>query len=248
MTKGTVWKSLGLALLCFVLLVAVFLYKREWVQTLDTESLAFYYAVRGEQPVSERLKIVGYTENTLSAFADQNVYFPLPRGWHGLALKRLADAGAQVVVFDILFAESGSWDEEEDQQLADAVAYARTKGCAVILAAAIETVDQGQVKIESLIGPSPVIVEAGPELGLSNTLPKLSSKLSEMIADSLPLGDGGADVHFFSQAAAAFKEVWHPGRSRLRCRAAARRPFCHRLLPHQLLHDSQDPSRELHLL
>jgi adenylate cyclase len=112
-----------------------------------------------------------------------------------------------VVVFDILFSEAGSWDEEEDLQLAEAVAYAKAKGCVPVLAAAIEHVEQGQVQIKSLIGPSPSIVEAGPELGLSNALSKLSYKLDETVGSSLPLGENGAEQHFYSQAVAAFKAV-----------------------------------------
>lgn len=201
------WKSLGLAVLCYLLLIAAFVKYRSLFDQLDLRALETYYEVRGPQPLSERLKIVGYTENTLSAFAGQSIYFPLPRGWHGLALKRLADAGAKVVVFDILFSEAGSWDEEEDQQLAAAVAYARGKGCVPVLAAAIEHVEQGQVQIQSLIGPSTVIAEAGAELGLSNALSKLSYKLEESIGSSLPLTDAAEDQMYYSQAVAAFKAV-----------------------------------------
>jgi adenylate cyclase len=207
MAKGTVWKAFGLALLCYALLWLAARYQPQWMHALDYTARDFYYQVRGEQPLSPRIKIVGYTENTLSAFADQKIYFPLPRGWHGLALKRLADAGAKVVVFDILFSEEGSWDPEEDQQLADAVKYAQGKGCTVVLASAIDTVDQGQVNIKSLVGPSDAIMQAQPRLGLSNALQKLSYKLYENVGSTLPLGADGADVMYYSQAVAAFQAV-----------------------------------------
>jgi adenylate cyclase len=207
MARSTVWKAFGLALLCYALLLSAWLTGAKWLGALDQLAENFYYEVRGQQPLSDRLKIVGYTENTLSAFSDQKIYFPLPRGWHGLALKRLADAGARVVVFDILFSEEGSWDEEEDQQLAAAVSYAKAKGCTPILACAIDQVDQGQVKIKSLVGPSKVIMEAGPTLGLSNALAKLSYKTYENVGSALPLGADGADIVYHSQAVAAFEAV-----------------------------------------
>jgi adenylate cyclase len=223
MSRGTVWKAFGLALLCYLLLAGLFINRPEsadsgssrskrintfqWFAQLDINALNAYYKVRGPVPLSERLKIVGYTENTLAAFADQKIFYPFPRGWHALALRRLADAGAKVVVFDILFEESGSWDEEEDRALRDAVAYAREQGCATVLAAAIEPIDQGNIKIRTLIGPSPVIMEGQPVLGLSNTQSKLSYKLFEMVGNTLPLGTGGSDVTYYSQAAAAFQAI-----------------------------------------
>src|SRR5688500_9896923 len=139
MSRGTVIKAFGLALLCYLLLAGLFINRPKsdpgggeskrvdayaWFSKLDINALELYHAIRGPVPLSERLKVVGYTENTLAAFADQKIFYPFPRGWHALALRRLADAGAKVVVFDILFEEAGSWDEEEDKALRDAVAYA----------------------------------------------------------------------------------------------------------------------------
>ncbi len=207
MAKGTVWKAFGLALLCYALLWWTYHNHADWLEPLDMPARNFYYEVRGQQPLSERVKIVGYTENTLSAFADQKIFFPLPRGWHGLALKRLADAGAKVVVFDILFSAEGSWDEDEDKDLGAAVKYAQDKGCTVVLASAIDQVDQGQVKIKSLVGPSPDIMAAKPLLGLSNAIQKLSYKLDENVGSTLPLGTDGADVMYYSQAVTAFKAI-----------------------------------------
>jgi len=180
---------------------------RRLLNTLDLVATQARYKMRGEVPPADYVKVVGITENTISAFAEHNVFYPpLPRDWHAAALTRLADAGTRVVVIDILFTEKDSWDEAEDIALCDAVEYCRRHGCEVVLAAAIEQVDVSGARIESLIKPADVILEVQPHLGLSNTWDKLSYKQLEQVRASLPLGEGGTDVTYYSQAVEAFRQ------------------------------------------
>lgn len=178
------------------------------MNTLDLVATQARYKLRGEVAPADYVKVVGITENTIAAFAEHDIYYPpLPRDWHAAALTRLADAGARVVVIDILFTEKDSWDAVEDVALREAVEYCRQRGCEVILAAAIEQVDVSGARIESLIKPADVILEADPHLGLSNTWDKLSFKLLEQVRATLPLGEGGADVTYYSQAVEAFRQL-----------------------------------------
>jgi len=211
MTKGLALKSFFVALLTLALLIAAYLVPatRSWINDLDLLGLRLRYEVRGPQPPADNLRVVGITENTISAFAQAKIYYPpFPRDLPALALRRLADAGARVVVVDILFSEKDSWDSKEDAALRDAVTYCRAKGCEVVLAAAIEEIAYGKgITSRSLITPAPTIMEAKPTLGMSNTQPKLSYKVTELAQLELPLSKGGEEQQFYSQAVAAFMLV-----------------------------------------
>ena len=199
--------SLALAVLSLLLLGGLYIWdeSRGWIATLDLLALSARFRLRGMEEPDARLKVVGITENTISAFAKQQVYYPFPRDWHALALRRLADAGARVVVLDILFSEADSWDIAEDEALRDAINYCREQGCDVVLAAAIERIEYtAGVYSQSLLTPAPTIMQASPALGLSNTLEKLSYKSTENIWLSLPLGEGESEARYFSQAVEAY--------------------------------------------
>lgn len=207
MTKGLALKSLIVALLIFALLAAAYIVPatRSWINDLDIFGVRLRYQMRGAQPPPGNLRVVGMTENTISAFAQQKIYYPFPRNLHALALRRLAEGGARVVVMDILFSEADSWDPAEDQALGEAISYCRARGCEVVLATAIEQIAYAKgVMSRGLVTPAPAIMQAKPTLGLANTQEKLSYKLTEMVAQELPLGKGGKEQQYYSQAVAAF--------------------------------------------
>lgn len=208
MTLGPALKSLLVA--CSMLLLLTVLYivpaSHRALNDLDLLSLRLRFQLRGAEPPDPALRVLGITENTISEFAKQEIYYPFPRDLHAVALKRLADAGARVVVVDILFSEADSWDSAEDEALRDAVLYCRERGCAVVLAAAIEEISYSQgVSSRSLITPAPVIMEAEPALGMSNTQPKLSYKVSELVQFEMELGPAGEVQQYYSQAVEAFQ-------------------------------------------
>ena len=209
MHSGPIWKTFAVVMLATLLVAALMLGKqsRTWFNTLDLLATQARYTLRGPVAPADNLRVVGITEQTVSQFAGRGVYYPFPRDWHAAAVRRLADAGCRIIVLDILFSEADSWDDGEDIALGEAVAYAREQGCSVVLAAAVERTDLAEgVHSESLVTPAQKIMEGGPVLGLSNTREKLSYKVIEQVSLSLPLGPEGAEVDYYSQAAAAFKE------------------------------------------
>lgn len=206
--RGVTVRSLLLALAIFAVLAALYVWPatRSAIRDIETLSTVWRFRVRGVEPIAKFVRDVGITEHTIQAFADAGVYYPLPREWHATALRRLADAGAQIVVVDILFSESGSWDESEDQALADAIRYCRAHGCQVVLAAGVEEARLGAgISSATLLRPAPLIMEAQPVLGLGNTLPKLSFKLTEFAEYPLQLQDVERGGNLHSQAVAAFR-------------------------------------------
>ncbi|MCH8967612.1 MAG: adenylate/guanylate cyclase domain-containing protein [Planctomycetes bacterium] len=208
MAAAQKWKPLLVAVLALLLVVAAYIAPGSsgWIKDMEIIAMTWRYQVRGPQPPAKNTKVLGITENTRQAFVDIGVYYPFPREWHALALKRLADAGAQLVVMDILFDAGGSWDEASDEALRDAISYCKRRGCQVVLAAGIEEQIYGEgIVSRSLLTPAPVIMEAQPTLGMTNTQPKLSYRLVESVQQSLPLGESGEEVAYYSQPVAAFK-------------------------------------------
>ena len=211
MAQGLALKSLFIAVGAFLLLVALYATPatRAWLDALEIQAISMRFKLRGIRQPSENIKVLGITEEVLAAFEDHGVYYPFPRTWHALALRRLADAGARIVVMDILFSEAGSWDESEDAALRDAVRYCRAHGCDVVFAAAIEQREYTPgVRSETLVQPAPIIMEANPALGLANTHTKLSNKLFEYTSLSLPLGESGEPVAYYTQASQAAILYW----------------------------------------
>jgi class 3 adenylate cyclase/CHASE2 domain-containing sensor protein len=202
------WRSLLAALLAFAILAVFYITPlgRSWLATIDLPAIKLRYALRGPVEPDPQLRVVGITENTIAQFAAGGIYYPpLPRDWHATAIRRLADAGARIVVLDILFSEAGSWDEAEDTALRDAVTYCRECGCEVVLAAVVERMDLAAgAHVETLVKPAPVIMEADPHLGLSNTQQKLSFKLFELAGLTMELGDSGK-MEMHTQAVEAFR-------------------------------------------
>lgn len=208
MASGFAGKSLVVVVLAFLAVLLAYLtpVPRRWLNTIDLLATQVRYALRGPEAPGDSLKVVGITENAIAHFASLGVYYPFPRHWQAAALRRLADAGARLVVVDILFSEADSWNEAEDAALRDAVIYCRGQGCDVVLAAVVERQDYAEgAYSETLITPAPLIMGAAPALGLSNTWEKLSFKLNELVDLSLPLGPGGQPQRYNTQAVEAFR-------------------------------------------
>jgi CHASE2 domain-containing sensor protein len=174
MLKQPQLKSLALAggaWLVLFLAYAVIGPTRAWLNDVDILAMAWRYQTRGMEQPLPGLRIVGLTENTIQAFSDCGIgYSQFPRTWHALALRRLADAGAKVVVFDILFSEARS--PAEDGAFRDAIRYAAQKGCATVLAAGIEDIQYtGGVASKSLLKPTPALMLAQPGWGSATPSP-----------------------------------------------------------------------------
>ena len=204
MNQQRLWISLGLALACFALLFVLYTMpgSRATVDAADTMAMEWYYHYRGQQPLDNRLRVIGITENDIQLFREElHLPYPLPRDWHALLIRRLADSGARIIVMDILFSGEDSWDSSEDEALRDAILYAREQDCAVVLAAAIEMMELPGATARTKITPAPAIMEAAPLLGLANTTQKLGYRMDEHAWETLRDGE---EV-LYSQAVEAYR-------------------------------------------
>jgi adenylate cyclase len=165
------------------------------------KQLAFH--IRGELRPDSRIRIVGIDEHSIKQLEDAGIFYPFPRTLHAELVRKLADAGARIAIFDILFSTE-AFDISEDEAMRDAIAYARKRGTTVILSCAVEysRVESGLAgDIGSLVTPTETIMEGQPLLALVNTAQKLSYKEDERV--SL---DAFGET-FYSQAAQAYRAV-----------------------------------------
>jgi len=163
------------------------------------------FGMRGVKQPDPRICIIGIDDHSISDFEDAGILYPLPRSLHGELVRRLADAGARVVIFDILFSTE-PWDESEDEALRDGIRYAQAKGTTVILSVLWElsgrSVEGKEVAtLATLELPTDVLLEAEPELAVVSALTKLSYKEKEIAFRDYQR------TRYYSQAVQAFRQV-----------------------------------------
>lgn len=133
---------------------------------------------------SGRVSLVHIDEKSVSGFRNQyGRPFSWPRTIHAQVLRNLADAGARVVVYDVLFDAPGcpggaSASCPEDAEFAAAMEYARGRaggGTQVVLAIAGEsgqTIGEGQpLTFNDAIEPLPVLASKATALGHIHPFP-----------------------------------------------------------------------------
>jgi adenylate cyclase len=111
------FRALGLGLLTFLVLTALSFFQLG--QTLENQALNLAYRLRPLSPPPPELLIVGIDE---PSFQELGHPWPWPRSLHARLIQRLADAGARLIVFDVLFADAST--PAEDALLAAAIRQA----------------------------------------------------------------------------------------------------------------------------
>lgn len=203
MRQQRLWISLGFALACYLLLFLIYVLpgSREAVTALDTGVLKWMYAFRGPLPVDERIRVVGIDEVDIRNFElDLQADYPFDWKWYAHLLRKLADSGARLAVFDIVFANEGKRPGQEAAELRDAILYAQERGCEVVVASALETTQLLGATAVNYIEPHPVILEADPAVAHANTTQKLGNRIDEMAW--IQAGEGG---RVYSQAVSAYR-------------------------------------------
>ncbi len=166
------------------------------------------FHIRGKLSPAPNIFIAGIDDNSISLLQEAGVAYPFPRTLHAELIKKLANARAKIVVFDILFSTE-PFEEAEDEAMRDAINYAREKGTSVILSCALveSKFSSGLEAVQqSLEQPTDVIMEGHPLLAVVNTAQRLSYKEKEYaIIESA----GGETL--YSQAAQAYRILSESG-------------------------------------
>ncbi len=113
-------------------------------QTLENKALDLCYQLRPPAPPPPELLIVGIDE---TSFQEVRRPWPWPRRLHAALIKRLSEAGARLIIFDVLFADPTT--PEDDQIFAQAMRRAGN----VIVAQTIETLEDPRFSRQILVQP-----------------------------------------------------------------------------------------------
>ena len=87
-----------------------------FVTSIQNRVLDGFYSYRGDLPSPPELLLVGIDE---ASFQEVGLPWPWPRSLHARLVKRLSEAGARLIVFDILFADPS--DPRNDGEFAEAI-------------------------------------------------------------------------------------------------------------------------------
>jgi adenylate cyclase len=123
--------------------------------------------VRGPREPPENIVLVAIDDRSINEFLDSyDVSYPWPRSFYAELVHQLNRAGARAIVFDVLF--EGKSVEEEDAAFAEAIENSRIP---VVLAAAIEVVDDPRFSMVSELRPLELLTEGGARVGFATLNP-----------------------------------------------------------------------------
>ncbi|QJR10157.1 hypothetical protein DSM104443_01211 [Usitatibacter rugosus] len=152
------WRITGtIAAAVFAVFAAIAL--TDWGRSMERkgfDDLTVVSATPQQLPIT----IIGVDDASLAEVGRQ---LPWPRSTHAKLIKALNEAGAMVIVFDMLF-DVPSANEAEDRELAAAIAEAGN----VVIAAQQTFQESAYFRQWTRTDPLPILRAAGPGVGLAN--------------------------------------------------------------------------------
>ena len=155
-------RSRALAVALAATLLIALLSPTPFGQMLENLALDFAYRVHCPASTPSELLIVGIDE---ASFQESRLAWPWPRSLHARLIRRLAAAGARLIVFDIGFADPST--PREDQALADAIQETHK----VILPQTFEVTEDPAFFRQILIQPLEAFKKPALGLGISMVTP-----------------------------------------------------------------------------
>jgi adenylate cyclase len=153
-------RTLALGGLTFILLAFLTIFQVG--QVLENSWLDLLLTWRGPQPAPANLLIVGIDEPSFQEFRRP---WPWPRRLHAALVQRLHAAGARLIVFDVIFADPTTPEDD------DALAQAMHRAGNVILAEDLDTVKDPRFSRKILVQPIRPLREAALALGQAGIKP-----------------------------------------------------------------------------
>ncbi len=148
------------------------------LDSLELKSYDFLMTVvRGPRPPPDDVVIVAIDESSIKEIG-ASFNWPWPRHVHGELVRRLNDAGARAIVFDVVFDLPS--DPAEDAEFASAI---RESGAPVVLAATIEDVTDRQFHLTQQLQPLRAFVDAGAHVGFATIRKDVDEKLRRAPVD-----------------------------------------------------------------
>lgn len=166
-----------------------------WVGAFTQVRLSLTSVYFTSVPTSERIVIVALDDAALSAYGRSPALWS--RAVYADLLGHLADDGARVVAFDLLFSEPA----EGDAQLVEAMQMARTSRTRtrIVLATAGIQVQpaiggdtrQGQLEFSNALMPTTELLAAADYLGYANVFPDVDGLIRRQISQVSQSGQNG---------------------------------------------------------
>uniref|UniRef100_A0A7C5ALG4 Adenylate/guanylate cyclase domain-containing protein n=1 Tax=Desulfobacca acetoxidans TaxID=60893 RepID=A0A7C5ALG4_9BACT len=154
------WVALGLALGAWAAVAP--LAALELGRSLENYSLDLGYRLQPATSPPPEILIVGLDLISIQAFGSK---WPCPREYHARLIRRLTEAGAAIIVFDLFFGEPT--DPAQDENLAQAM---RSSG-KVVLARLLETAKDPRFFRQIELKPLKILCDAALGLGVSLLTP-----------------------------------------------------------------------------
>ncbi|MBI4795191.1 MAG: adenylate/guanylate cyclase domain-containing protein [Deltaproteobacteria bacterium] len=158
--QGARGRGLLVGLLTFLLLAPLSL--SNLGQALENLGLDLGYRLRSVQPPPPELLIVGIDE---ASFQELRRPWPWPRRLHAELIRRLAAAGASLIIFDVIFADSST--PEDDQLFAASLDQAGN----VILGQTVSVTQDPSFSRQILVQPLAAFRRAARGVGLAMITP-----------------------------------------------------------------------------
>ena len=158
--RGPLGLTLSLGILTFLVISGLSFLNQG--QTLENHALDLAYRFRPPESAPSALIIVGIDE---PSFQELQLPWPWPRKIHAELIRRLNDAGARLIVFDVIFAEPTT--PAEDQLFAAAMRQAGN----VILSQTLEVTVSRQFSRRLLVSPLSLFEQAARDVGVSMVTP-----------------------------------------------------------------------------
>ena len=111
----------------------------ESTAVLERKSIDARFSIRGDNPPSEDLVIVGINDET---FQDLQRRWPFPRRYHARVIEHLRRDGAKLILYDVQFTEPSELGPEDDNALI--LACRAAKNCVL---SSTEANEQGQTAV-----------------------------------------------------------------------------------------------------
>jgi adenylate cyclase len=150
---------------------------------LEYKSIDGRFQYRGPRPMQVKAAIVAIDDESLNGWVDAKgvpTYMPdhwtWPRDFYAQVIRNLKQAGAKLIVFDILFSESSKRDPKQDLEFA---AAAKDAGNVIFgeRDASVDVKEAGAFKTETLIS---VLDKAKLDIGFVNVFPSSDGSLRSM--------------------------------------------------------------------
>ncbi len=155
-----------ICLICSILLVGGLASFTPLVNALESRNYDFLMQLRGPLAPPDDIVVVAIDNASTEQLAQLGMKWPWPRAIHGELIRALGQAGARLIVFDVVFDLPG--DPGQDAALAEAVAGSRVP---IVMAASLDIVDDPRFNIVKESLPLDMLLQAGAHYGFAKLTP-----------------------------------------------------------------------------